>query len=57
MLSLARSHPGHLLSGLALGVALVGLLAALLVRFPTLAVAPDVPRAGEPFLVDASVAG
>ena len=56
MLTLVRHHPGHVLGGLAFGVALVGVIAALVVRFPTLDVSPAVPRAGEPFTVDASVA-
>src|SRR3712207_5825829 len=56
MLDLLRHHPGDALGGLAFGVALVGVIAALVIRFPTFDGAPAVPRAGEPFTVDASVA-
>lgn len=56
MLSLVRRHPAHVLGGLAFGAALAGVLAALVVHFPTFHVSPAVPRAGEPFTVDASVA-
>ena len=56
MLSNIRSHPGHVLGGVAFGIALVGVIASLVVRFPTLAVHPANPRAGQPFQVDASVA-
>jgi hypothetical protein len=56
MLSLARRYPGHVLGGLAFGVALVGVVAALVIRFPTFDVSPAVPQAGQPFTVDASVA-
>jgi len=54
MYSTIRSHPGHVLGGVAFGIALVGVIASLVVRFPTLAISPAHPRAGQSFKVDAS---
>ena len=50
-----RSHPFPTLGGVAFGLALVGVIASLAVRFPTLGVSPAHPRAGQAFQVDASV--